>query len=111
MPSAYECFGIAAVEALGAGVPVIVSPMVGVSGTIVKHCAGTVAAPEPENLARTLRSLASSRSELERMAQASSTAAAEFSTEKHGARLESEYGRLLQSAQERRWRNSDEAHR
>ena len=55
MPSEYECFGVAAIEALAAGTPVIVSDRVGVAD-IVRDCrAGQVASTTVESITEALR--------------------------------------------------------
>ena len=96
MPSAYECFGVAAVEALAAGVPVIVSPTVGVANVIRQHACGLVVDPDVESVADALTQLAHDPALLERLRQtATATVDAEFSSERHGQRLHNEYLRLL----------------
>ncbi len=54
LPSAAENFGIAAVEALAMGTPVILSPEVAVAADVARAGAGLVCASDPEALATTL---------------------------------------------------------
>ncbi len=96
MPSAYECFGVSAVEALGAGVPVIVSPNVGVADFVRRHRCGLVVDPDVESVTSALSRLARDRTVLERWgAAAPAMVDSEFSRERHGGRLHEEYLRLL----------------
>jgi glycosyltransferase involved in cell wall biosynthesis len=96
MPSAYESFGIAAVEAMGAGVPVIVSSTVGISDLVVRAGAGLVTALERDRLAAAIRRFAADRAFLDRAGERARSVAAEFSLERHGALLKREYLRLLE---------------
>lgn len=56
LPSASENFGIAAVEALAAGTPAILSPDVAVASNIATASAGLIAAAEPQALSEVLES-------------------------------------------------------
>jgi len=55
MASMYENFGVAAIEALAARVPVIVSDRVGVADIVRRHDAGLVVAPTIDAIAGALR--------------------------------------------------------
>lgn len=91
VPSAYECFGVAAVEALGAGVPVLVSPTVGVADVVEKYGCGVVVLPKAEAVAAGLISLADSV-DREGLSVRARRAAGLFSIEAHGALLRGVYG-------------------
>lgn len=54
LPSASENFGIAVVEALAAGTPVIITPQVAVAELIKQASAGIVSESEPQKLAKAL---------------------------------------------------------
>ncbi|HXT16707.1 MAG TPA: glycosyltransferase [Gemmatimonadaceae bacterium] len=51
LPSKHENFGVAVLEAIGAGVPVIVSPEVQLSSFVRRHALGVVVEREPAKLA------------------------------------------------------------
>lgn len=55
MPSTYECFGMAAAEAMVAGVPVIVTSGVGVSEIVSRYRCGFVVEPGADSLAEAMR--------------------------------------------------------
>jgi glycosyltransferase involved in cell wall biosynthesis len=96
MPSAYECFGVAAIEAVGAGIPVIVSSTVGVAEFVDRHKCGLIVNPDVDSLADALTQLVLHPSVLDRLQGAGrAPARAEFSRERHGKRLHAEYLRLL----------------
>jgi glycosyltransferase involved in cell wall biosynthesis len=64
MPSAQENFGIAVVEALACGVPVIVSPAVNLASDIEKHQAGWIVPRDRAALAEALGRLMTDRAAL-----------------------------------------------
>lgn len=87
MASEYECFGMAGVEALAAGVPVIVTPNVGIAETVAAYGAGLVVYPGSEAVADALSRFASQPELREACARAAVTAAGEYSPETHGERM------------------------
>jgi glycosyltransferase involved in cell wall biosynthesis len=95
MPSKYESFGIAAVEAMSAGVPVIVSPTVGVSDVITRHGAGLVVPPDRDVLASAIERFGEDTLFLDAARDSAHAAAEEFSLDRHGVSMQREYLRLL----------------
>jgi glycosyltransferase involved in cell wall biosynthesis len=57
MPSRYEGFGIAALEAMFSRVPVIVSPTCGVAEILLRHDAGLIVEPSADRLAAAISEL------------------------------------------------------
>jgi glycosyltransferase involved in cell wall biosynthesis len=96
MPSMYECFGVAAIEALAASVPVVVSDRVGVADIVRRHHAGLVVAPTIDAITGALRRYVDSpesRSNDAHRARAAALEDASFA--RHGAELMAHYERLL----------------
>jgi glycosyltransferase involved in cell wall biosynthesis len=96
MPSEYECFGVAAVEALAAGVPVITSHRVGIADIVQTHRAGIIVPPTQVGFADGLRAYVGDRSMLRaHAATARAAAVAETSFSAHGERLADLYHRVV----------------
>lgn len=94
LPSASENFGIAAVEALAAGTPVILSPQVAVSDSVSSASAGYVCSADPESLAVILERSLSRPSPIMKTA-ARFLAATEYSWDSIACQFESAYQSII----------------
>ena len=94
LPSAAENFGIAVVEAMAAGTPVIISPQVAVADLIVGAGAGLVCPSDPASLSKILLRHYQGPSPAMRMA-ARSLAESTFSWSSVAAQLETRYRQIL----------------
>jgi glycosyltransferase involved in cell wall biosynthesis len=98
MPSAYECFGMAAAEAMRAGVAPVVSPRTGIASTLESYGCGYVVEANPTALARLVADVRLREHELAEMgARAADAAEREFGLTAHGKRLRTAYEELLAS--------------
>ncbi len=97
LPSAAENFGIAAVEALAAGTPVILSPEVAVAADVERCGAGLVCGSAPEALAQALAT-ALVRPSLSMRASALNLAQMEFSWSTIALQLRDTYRQVLTSS-------------
>jgi glycosyltransferase involved in cell wall biosynthesis len=96
MPSEYECFGVAAMEALATGTPVIVSDRVGVADIVRARRAGQVASATVESITDALRRyLDDPEARHADASRARPAAISDASFAAHGARLANEYARIL----------------
>ncbi|MFN7871164.1 MAG: glycosyltransferase, partial [Cyanobacteriota bacterium] len=94
LPSAAENFGIAVVEAMAAGTPVIVSPQVAVADLIVSAGAGLVCPSDPASISKILLTHYQGPTSAMRMA-ARSLAESTFSWNSVADQLESSYRQIL----------------
>jgi glycosyltransferase involved in cell wall biosynthesis len=95
MPSAFECFGLAAAEALSQGTPVLVSPTVGIAEMVSEAQCGMVVPPRPDAIAVALTRVGQNGLLARYAANARPAALAHFSFAAHGAALLRLYRALL----------------
>ena len=106
MPSSFECFGVAAAEALAAGAPVVVSDRTGLAELVTRHGCGLVVRCRADELAAALLGFLEQPDLLRRCAARAEPARAELSHAAHGAALRREYERLLAPAAARQARSA-----
>lgn len=91
LPSEDENFGVTVVEAMAAGLPVLVSPFVGVGDAAARAGAGAVVAHEPAAWAAAVERLLNDPSAAHAMGAAGRRAAAEFSVAKVATAMRDAY--------------------
>jgi glycosyltransferase involved in cell wall biosynthesis len=92
MPSDFECFGMAAAEALVHGIPVLVSGATGIAEIVGPRRCGVVCEPTEEEIARVLNRLAFAREDMAEFSRNAAQAAAEvLSFSAHGAAIRRAY--------------------
>ncbi len=94
LPSYHENFGLCVMEALAAGVPVLVSPHVNLAAEIESAGAGWIAPVEIMPIQATLAEALSCEAERARRGQAGKTLSREFSCERVAARLNEMYSAI-----------------
>jgi len=107
-PSLWEPFGLAALEAMSMGLPVLASKVGGLSEFIEHDVSGLlVPAGEPEALANELRRLYSDEALRARLAAGGRQAASPFHAERMAEQYEGVYDELLKAAA-RPWRRREQ---
>jgi glycosyltransferase involved in cell wall biosynthesis len=103
LPSHSENFGNAVLEAMAAGLPVAVTPEVGLAGVVREHGAGVVTAGDPPRLAAALRRLLADPEGRRAMGDRGAAAAVqEFGWGSVAARMEEAYVEVLAKSQNSR---------
>lgn len=96
LPSFSENFGIAAAEALMAGLPCVLGEGVAIADEVARAGAGVVTAPDPEAIAAALRRVLTSDAQREDMGRRARALASEkYSLAAMGAALHALYSRIL----------------
>ena len=97
LPSYSENFGIAAAEALAAGVPTILSDQVALAGDFAKHDAALVVPPEKHHLEEALRRVLSDQTLRQNLQDKGRAIAAKlYSPEAVGAELAQQYRQICE---------------
>jgi glycosyltransferase involved in cell wall biosynthesis len=99
LPSYSENFAVVVLEAMSAGLPVVVTPEVGLAAEVTRHCAGLVTSGEPPQLADTLRRLLSDSAARREMSRNGLLAAREFRWPSVAERMETLYRQTLDREQ------------
>jgi glycosyltransferase involved in cell wall biosynthesis len=95
LPSYSENLAIVVLEAMAAGLPVVVSPEVGLAAVVREHGAGVVTAGDPPRLAAALRRLLGDPEERRAMGLRGEEAARQFAWPAVAARMEDVYQQTL----------------
>lgn len=94
LPSHSENFGNAVLESMAEGVPVVVTPEVGIAPYVQASGSGLVASGDPGEFGGALHRLVEDRALRDRLAANCRDAAMAYSWDAIGARMEAEYSRL-----------------
>jgi glycosyltransferase involved in cell wall biosynthesis len=95
LPSYSENQALVVLEAMAAGLPVVVTPEVGLAAAVREHGAGVVTAGEAPRLAAALRALLADPERRREMGRRGVVAARQFSWPAVAARMESAYAGIL----------------
>ena len=95
--SEYECFGVAAAEAMSDGVAVLVSERTGIAPMVAKHACGFVVAPDVASIVEALRVATADRELLARLAgRGPGAVEQELSMEAYGTSVRRSYEALIE---------------
>ena len=95
MPSRFEGWGIAAIEAAAEGIPVIASDIEGLNEAVLDNQTGILLQATPEKLAAAIKDIMGHPERIEQLSQNAKKHAANFSWEKIAAEQQSLYASLL----------------
>jgi glycosyltransferase involved in cell wall biosynthesis len=94
--SEYECFGVAAAEAMAHGVPVLVSDRTGIAPLVTRYRCGFVVAPDVSSITEVLRTVRGDEQLLVRSgARGQDAVRDELSMDAYGARVRRCYEDLV----------------
>ncbi len=97
--SEYECFGLAAAEAMGDGVAVLVSEQTGIASTVSQYECGFVISPDVQSIVATLQGAIAQKELLAELGMRGAAAVRqELSMEAYGLRVRCRYEEVLQRA-------------
>ena len=95
MPSDFECFGVAAAEALARYLPVVVTPSTGIASLITSFGAGAVVRQDPVDLASAMSWLLTNDDAWESAVTGAGRAALELSPARHAEQLLHLYSQIV----------------
>jgi len=100
LPSYSENFGIAVLEAMASGCPVVVTPEVGLSSVVSREACGRVVDGDPEQLGHSIAALLKDRTTREEMGKKGRLAAiSQFGWDVIGREMLGVYGKIVHSEQ------------
>jgi len=103
-PSNYEAFSLVSLEAAASGLPILATPVNGISELITDGVSGFLISKEPHTIAQRLEQLAADPALRRRMGRAARESALDFRWETMVAKHHELYMRLAGEAQDRRGR-------
>ncbi|MBK20657.1 MAG: hypothetical protein CMM52_17635 [Rhodospirillaceae bacterium] len=96
MPSEYECFGMAAAEAMVNGIPVIVSRETGIAEVVDQHGGGKIIEPAVDQIRNAITDFSNNSEEFDQLSSdATNCAELALSFKKHGQANVDAYRKLL----------------
>jgi len=97
MPSDFECFGVAAAEAMARGLPVVVTRSTGIAALVAAYGAGAVVGQNPGDLAAATNLLLTNDRAWELASDAARAAARELTPAHYGEQLLHLYSQIARA--------------